>query len=1387
MTIHPSPTITISPNSALMMTGEILPMYVSGDTTSPFIWTVEDELVASIDGDGFLTAVGPGKTKVIVSDDKGLTDESNDFIEVRGYKLSIPNDLSEWQGGEIDIPVYTTDQSALDVLSGSLRLTYNQNILEPTEIVLNGTLLEGHETPEVIINNGSVDIAFAISSPLSGEGILFYLRCNVSAINTGATSISFSNVLFNEDLFAICTNGYFNTINFADISISPNTASLIAGDSLQFTASSGVIPYTWDTENHEVATIDSTGLLHTYRSGIIHVLVQDSVGASKTSGIIEVIDTEVFLPDTTGPVNATFDLPVYVKDLPIGQSISSIEAKFSFRSPELEFGEIITTGSLSDGWTAADATNANTCEFALAGSSGFNSVGILFYLRFNLTADLTLGENAYVSINEMLLNEGTPSTTTKNGSITGTKSENLGVSLINNPVSNCNLTSSEVVSISVYNYGYITYSAGDTIVVGYQLDSNTPVVDSIFLSADFAPATSIDFTFESSIDLSAIGVYSLKAHTLLSSEIDGNPSNDQLIASVENYDKLPIDLGMDQTVCEGDVFVLDAGSGFDSYLWSNAGSETNLLEVTTSGEYSVLVSNGEGCDGRDTVSIIFNPIPIVTIGNDTSFCQGDLLEIDAGPGYTSYNWNNGVSSSQTMTVETAGSYYVEVLDEYGCTGSDFIMVSILPAPITDLGENLSFCFGEEMLVSAETGYESYYWSTGEITEAITVSESGTYIVEVGGANGCITKDTIEALVEHFDIDLGGDISLCSDVNYTIEAPIGDYTYAWSDGITTTNSLPISTTGTYSVIVTDNTSGCIGKDTVQATFSDVLTVNLGADIEVCGNDPISLFAGNGYDTYTWSNGASTTKYLEVIEAGTYSVSVTSSTCSGADTINVAYHPLPVLDLGTDITSCEGNDVILVAPTGFETYNWNNGVSLNDSLHVSSSGEYTLEVSNTEGCGASDTIQVDFSPTPIASISGNQSICEGESVEVTASGGTSYLWSTGELSSSISVTPLETTVYSVTVTENGCADSTDVTVSVIETHYHLDIVTLCEGDSILFDGSYIKEAGDYSETYTSYLGCDSTMELSLSLSRAVSSTASETICFGETYTFGSQTLTETGEYTEVFEAANGCDSTVTLTLTVNEAISSTAEAATCAGDSYTFGSQTLTDQGDYTEVFEASNGCDSTVTLTLDVNPVYEFNETETLCAGETLTWQGEDYTASGDYTAVYTSMATCDSSYNLNLTVFELPETPVITLDDRTLSSSASEGNQWHLDDTEVSGAVSQTYTAVEEGDYFVLVTDEHGCVSAQSNIITVEFTGLSLFESWNIEVYPNPASDKLFIENHSGKELRLEIFEVTGKMIFNTILTGELETIDVQNITPSIYFFKISIDDSSQLQKIIIQ
>ncbi|MDX2282648.1 MAG: serine hydrolase, partial [Bacteroidia bacterium] len=144
--------------------------------------------------------------------------------------------------------------------------------------------------------------------------------------------------------------------------------------------------------------------------------------------------------------------------------------------------------------------------------------------------------------------------------------------------------------------------------------------------------------------------------------------------------------------------------------------------------------------------------------------------------------------------------------------------------------------------------------------------------------------------------------------------------------------------------------------------------------------------------------------------------------------------------------------------------------------------------------------------------------------------------------------------------------------------------------VFNGQNLTAGGVYNDTLTTAAGCDSIIVLTLTVKPVFNTSTSATVCANDLpFVFGTQSLTAGGVYTQTFTAANGCDSTVTLTLTVSPAVSSSISATVCANElPFAFGSQSLTAGGVYTQTFTAANGCDSTVTLTLTVQPVPTVN-------------------------------------------------------------------------------------------------------------------------------------------------------------------------------------------------------
>ena len=418
ISISPAPSIHVTPENGLLAVGEELQFNVSGGT-SPYIWSSTNPTVAFVNSSGLLTASATGFTRVVAEDAMGIKDTIDESVEVRALKLTIP-DTSAWQGSMVEIPVYISDVTGLNIISGNFCITFNQNILTAINYNKTGSLLEGYSN--ILFNNshpGELLVAFAGTTPLSGSGVLLYLQFNVSSVYTGGTYLSFTNALFNEIYPAKTVNGYFTTINFPTINVSPYTYSIVAGETVQFNASGGIPPYTWNSSDNLVATIDASGLLTAHCSGVIQITATDDIGATGSSGDITVYDTYVTIPDVYGSILSIYDLPVIISDLPAGQSVFSISGTISFETPELDAVDIITDGTLTTGWAFFKVITGNKISFAFAGTTSFNSPGVMFKIRFQLTPDLMPGENAWVNLQEIILNEGIPSPLLVNGSITG--------------------------------------------------------------------------------------------------------------------------------------------------------------------------------------------------------------------------------------------------------------------------------------------------------------------------------------------------------------------------------------------------------------------------------------------------------------------------------------------------------------------------------------------------------------------------------------------------------------------------------------------------------------------------------------------------------------------------------------------------------------------------------------------------------------------------------------------------------------------------------------------------------------------------------------------------------------------------------------------------------
>ena len=347
--------------------------------------------------------------------------------------------------------------------------------------------------------------------------------------------------------------------------------------------------------------------------------------------------------------------------------------------------------------------------------------------------------------------------------------------------------------------------------------------------------------------------------------------------------------------------------------------------------------------------------------------------------------------------------------------------------------------------------------------------------------------------------------------------------------------------------------------------------------------------------------------------------------------------------------------------------------------------------------------------------------------------------------------------------------------------------CDSYIWSFDGNTYTTSGAYTYSSTNTDGCDHTEILTLTINSSTSNSTTQTACDTYTWSVDGNTYSTSGTYTDVSTNAVGCDHTETLELTINNSVGSTDTHIACDefmwncdGNLYTSSNNTAT------YVYSKADGCDSTVTLNLTINSSTSNSTTQTAC--DTYTWSvdGNTYSTSGTYTDVSTNAAGCDHTEELNLSI----STIIASIDQEgdslfAVTTPIGLNANWYNIQTEDSitriwlmESNSSTYTPGFDCSYFIIIEDDNGCVDTSA----IFYYGANASRIGSLITSPNPTSGFINVkfENPNNQFVKLDLINSNGAKLDEFMSKDTQMNLDISKYPSGIYY--IYFDSSNRVQ-----
>jgi len=748
----------------------------------------------------------------------------------------------------------------------------------------------------------------------------------------------------------------------------------------------------------------------------------------------------------------------------------------------------------------------------------------------------------------------------------------------------------------------------------------------------------------------------------------------------------------------------------------------------------------------------------------------------------SYTWIDG--NTYTISNNTATHTLTNV------TGCDSIVTLDLTINYSNTGTDII------------TACDSYTWINGNTY----IADNNTATHTLTNSYGCDSVVTLNLTINYSKA-------------YTESITACD-SYTWTDGVTYTSS---------NNVAIQNLSTSLGCDSV-------VTLDLTINNSSSGTDIITAC-----DSYTWIDGNAYT-------SSNNSATHTLTNAAGCDSI-------VTLDL-TINNSNSGVDVI----TACDSYTWINGTtyitsnssatqvlpnvygcdslvtlnltinyskSSNDSLVVcdtaiwngntyNSTGIYVDTLQTIHGCDSVVTMDltVNYSNTGVDVITACDNYTWIDGTTYTSSNNTAthtltnidgcdsvvtmdltinysntgvdvitacdnYIWIDGTTYTSSN----NSATYTLT-NIGGCDSVVTLDLTINYSNTGVDVITACDNYTWIDGVTYTSNNNTATHTLTNIDGCDSVVTLDLTINYSNTGVDVITACDNYTWIDGTTYTSSNNSATYTLTNIDGCDSVVTMDLVVNYSIATNDSLVVC--DSTIWNGNTYNTTGIYIDTLQTIHGCDSVITMDLVVN--YSDSSMDTLIACYEYMWNGNTYNSTGIYVDTLQTIHGCDSVATIDLTVIDISvsiDTAQLSLVANIIGGMGPFNYAWSTLDT------SATITPTANGQYWLVVVDINGCISDTAFFDVTYLPNVGIVDNGQpmiINIYPNPTLGNITIDLAKQQtEVQVTLYDMYGKLVYlNKYQDSKLIELSF-DAPPGIYYLDINSGVRSSRHKIIMQ